>query len=140
MRTTVATLAFVLAIATQGSRLDAAPHSHPVEQTIVGSWFVTVTPNIMPAFVGLITATGDGGLIETNEVAIASTLESPGHGQWVRTKHRKYAVTFVNLELNPDRSYGGTGKVRAKVTLSPSGRSTVTAPSPTTGDLYWLIW
>ena len=23
---------------------------------------------------------------------------------------------------------------------SPSGRSTVTTPSPTTGDLYWLIW
>jgi hypothetical protein len=121
MRTTVTTLAFVLAIASQGARLGATPHTHPVEQTIVGSWFVTVTPNIMPAFVGLITATADGGLIETNALTLASSLESPGHGRWIHTTYGKYAITFVNLEVNPDGSFAGTGKVRAKLTLAPSG-------------------
>jgi hypothetical protein len=122
MRTMCAALVLVTALAAPASsRLNAKEQGHGADKTVVGSWFVTVTPSVMPAFVGLITSSADGGLIETNALTLASSLESPGHGQWIRIKPGRYAMTFVNLEVNPDGSFAGTGKVRSTVTLDPSG-------------------
>ena len=36
-------------------------------------------------------------------------------------KHRRYALTFVNLEVNPDGSFAGTGRVRSQIHLTPGG-------------------
>ena len=122
MRRMFAAVVLVTALAAQApSSLNAKDQGHGADKTVVGSWFVSVTPSVMPAFVGLITASADGGVIETNALTLASSLESPGHGQWMRTKHGRYALTFVNLEVNPDGSFAGTGKVRSTVTLGASG-------------------
>lgn len=123
MRTMAATLLLVMATATHDqSSLNAQnQNAHAPEKTVVGSWFVTVTPTVLPPFVGLTTFSADGGLSETNALTLASSLESPGHGQWIRIKPRRYAVTFVNLEVNPDGSFAGIGKVRSTITLGQTG-------------------
>ena len=126
MRHTLATLAVIVGIATQGPSTLHAKDSTPHDTTLVGSWFVTVTPTVMPAFVGLTTIGADGSVIETNALTLASSLESPGHGRWVRITAHRYALTFVNLEVNPDGSYAGTGKVHATVILTSSGQLTGT--------------
>jgi hypothetical protein len=82
---------------------------------------VNVTPSLQPPFVGLISFNADGNAIETNALTLASSLESPGHGQWIHVKHRRYALTFVNLEVNPDGSFAGTGTVRSQIQLEPGG-------------------
>ena len=114
-------LLIVLALTTQGtSGVGAtAQNGHAAAKTIVGAWFVHVTPTVQPPFVGLITFNDDGNAIETNALTLASSLESPGHGQWIHLTHRRYALTFVNLEVNPDGSFAGTGRVRSEIHLNP---------------------
>ena len=63
----------------------------------------------------------DGNAIETNALTLALSLESPGHGQWIHVKQRRYALTFVNLEVNPDGSFAGTGRMRSQIQLEPAG-------------------
>lgn len=118
-----AALLVVIALTTPGaSRIGAmAQNGQAADKTIVGAWFVNVTPTAQPPFVGLITFNDDGNAIETNALTLASSLESPGHGQWIHVKHRRYALTFVNLEVNPDGSFAGTGRVRSQIQLEPGG-------------------
>jgi len=86
---------------------------------VTGSWIVNVSPTIQPHFIGLVTFTKDGGFTETNSLGIP--LESPGHGVWVRTGHREFALMFLNLEVDANGNFAGTGKVRATLTLDDAG-------------------
>jgi hypothetical protein len=90
-------------------------------KTIVGAWFSTVHPTLRPAIAGLGTFTSDGGLTNTTTDALAFPTETPGHGRWVRTGRRTYAITFLVLLGAPDGSFAATAKVRANLTLSASG-------------------
>ena len=116
-----AALLVVIALTTPGASRLAVTAQNGQAADIVGAWFVNVTPTMQSPFVGLITFNDDGNAIETNALTLASSLESPGHGQWIQVKHRRYALTFVNLEVNPDGSFAGTGRVRSQIQLEPGG-------------------
>lgn len=94
---------------------------HDASPTIVGSWFTTVQPTVIPPFIGLGTFTADGGVINTVSVSLGSPLESPGHGRWVRTGGRTYALTFVTLTADQAGNLLWTSKVRANLTLTANG-------------------
>ena len=89
--------------------------------TVVGAWMVDVTPAVMPAFVGLTTFTLDGGVIETNSLAIGSPPETAGHGRWQRTGLRDFALTFWNVLGDGSGGFAGRAKVRARVRVQPDG-------------------
>jgi hypothetical protein len=63
----------------------------------------------------------DGGVINTTSVSLASPLESPGHGQWIQTGPRTFAITFVTLNADSAGTVLWTSKVRATLRLSTSG-------------------
>jgi hypothetical protein len=96
-------------------------HGNGPAKTIVGAWFSTVTPTVIPRFVGLGTFTADGGLINTSSLSLGTPLESPGHGRWVRTGRRTYDVTFFTISADAAGNHTVTSKVRAKLTLSADG-------------------
>jgi hypothetical protein len=100
---------------------DPLNNSDHVSPTIVGSWFSTVRPTLVPAFVGLGTFTADGGVINTASLSLASPLESPGHGAWVRTGGRTFAATFVTFNADATGNVVWTSKVRANVTVTDRG-------------------
>src|SRR5688572_14839317 len=69
-------------------------------QRLEGSWTVTITaaePPGLPPLKSLITFTRDGEVIESRRPYIPFTpfgpvLETSGHGAWVRTGRRQFAV------------------------------------------------
>ena len=60
-------------------------------QHLDGSWIVDATVAGEPPLKGLITFTRDGALVET----VFLPFVSPGHGAWVRTGNRQFAITNV---------------------------------------------
>ena len=90
-------------------------------KTIVGAWFNTVQPTQRPAFVGLGNFSSDGGVVNTTSDSLPFPTETPGFGRWTKTGPQTYAITFFTLVGAPDGTLAATGKVRATVTLSPSG-------------------
>ena len=90
-------------------------------QNPAGSWIVEVSPTIQPHFVSLVTITSDGGIVETNSLALGSPPESPGHGNWIRTGPRSFATTFVNLLVDDQGGFAGTARVRSRVRLNKAG-------------------
>ena len=73
-----------LAAFSQGSSaqptLDAAGSGFQTPQTIVGAWWVDVTPTFVPPFVSLGTFSGDGTLTNISSVSLSVPPESPGYG------------------------------------------------------------
>jgi hypothetical protein len=118
-------LAFLMVIA--GSGASAQTHQNDRQgaeqkpKTLVGSWWTDVQPTVMPPFLGLGTFTADGGVINTTSLSLASPLESPGHGQWIQTGPRTFAITFFTLNADSAGTVLWTSKVRATVKLSTSG-------------------
>jgi hypothetical protein len=90
-------------------------------KTVVGAWLVDVTPVIQPAFVSLTTFTEDGGVIETNSLAIGSPPETPGHGRWHRTGSRDFTMTFWNILGDGSGGFAGTAKIKAAVRVHTNG-------------------
>ena len=91
-------------------------------QSLEGSWQVIVMPDspppgVPPQFLNLATFMPDGGFVTST----GSISDSLGHGTWVRTGNRQFAVTCVGL------SYGAAGateyywKMRATLTYTESG-------------------
>ena len=118
------TIALVLLTAatptTQAEMVSGAPGKGAVK-TLVGAWFSTVTPTVIPAFVGLGTFTADGGMVNTTSLSLGAPLESPGHGQWIKTGPRTYDVTFFTVSADAAGNHILTSKVRAKLRLSADG-------------------
>jgi hypothetical protein len=117
------TIALALFTATPATHaeMDSAAHGNRPAKTIVGAWFSTVTPTVIPPFVGVGTFTADGGLVNTSSLSLGTPLESPGHGRWVRTGRRTYNVTFFTISADAAGKHILTSKVRAKLTLSADG-------------------
>lgn len=78
-----------------------------------GSWEITVMPNGGNPIVDIATFSGGGGLVNSDPDPKLST----GHGAWVRTGRRKFAITFVHFLSDPQGNPLGTVKVRAEVLL-----------------------
>lgn len=75
------------------ARVGALPPSSAVGdgQHLDGSWIVDATVEGEPPLKGLITFTRDGALVET----VVLPFVSAGHGAWVRTGNRRFAITNV---------------------------------------------
>jgi hypothetical protein len=105
--------------------LHAASTSYTAGQaagskTIVGAWRLQITPTIQPVFTSLTLFTADGGVIETNSLALVPPLQSPGHGQWAFAAHQNttFDVTFVNLLTDEHGDFAGTARVSARMSLT----------------------
>jgi hypothetical protein len=118
---TFALALFTAATPAMQADMDSAAHENRPAKTIVGAWFSTVTPTVIPPFVGLGTFTADGGLVNTTSLSLGTPLESPGHGRWVRTGRRMYAATFFTISADAAGNHILTFKVRANLTLSADG-------------------
>jgi hypothetical protein len=90
-------------------------------KTLVGAWFVDVTPTLVPPFLSLGTFSRDGTLTNISVPSLGSPPESPGYGVWVKTGDHTFASTFHTLVGDGAGGLGGTQKVRAFVTVGPSG-------------------
>ena len=86
--------------------------------SLVGAWFNTVTPTLLPPFVGIGNFTADGGVINTTSLSLGQPLESPGHGQWVRVGRDLYAVTFLTVSSDAAGNHILTSKVRARIQVN----------------------
>ena len=78
----VATLAALSQGSTAQSTLDGASSALQTPQTIVGAWWVDITPTVVPPFVSLGTFSGDGTLTNISSVSLSAPPESPGYGVW----------------------------------------------------------
>jgi hypothetical protein len=105
------TVILVTAMVTQ-SRLSSA--SSPGQQ-MEGSWLVAVAGEGLPRwYSALATFTRDGGVVQT----VTDPLISTGHGEWVRTGDREFAVTTLLLRFDETGDFIGTIKGRAVFKLN----------------------
>lgn len=85
-------------------------------QMLEGSWIADVTNQATGARqITLYTFMSDGTLISSNR---DHPTRGPGHGAWIRTGDREFAITFVRIRFDADGSFIGTQKLRGQVTLS----------------------
>ena len=90
-------------------------------KTLVGAWFVDVTPTLVPPFLSLGTFSRDGTLTNISVPSLGSPPESPGYGVWVKTGDHTFASTFHTVVGDGAGGLGGTQKVRSLVTVGPRG-------------------
>jgi hypothetical protein len=114
MRTKIASLVVVIAAALAGWSATATAKS---AQSLEGAWNVHIdfdTPGIEGCTApGLNTA--DGGVMSAG----CSLAESTGYGQWMRTGHNTFEITFVGQGFDlATGAINSTYKVRARVRLS----------------------
>jgi len=103
-------IALMAATGTQFSaRADGGGASAP---QLEGSWEITVMPDGGAPIVDIATFTSNGGLMNSDPDPNLST----GHGTWVRTGGREFAVTFVHFLSNQGTALG-TLKVRSVIRL-----------------------
>jgi hypothetical protein len=92
-------------------------------KTLVGAWFFDVHPTLVPAFVSLGTFHSDGTLTNISSVSLDSPPESPAYGAWVRVGGHTFLITFWTIFSDGDGNFTGTSRVRATVTIGPSGEA-----------------
>jgi hypothetical protein len=102
-------------------------------QTLEGAWNVAVVfaqPGLPPcAPAGAVfTAVSPGRGTVIAESCYAS--EGAGYGSWVRRTNNRFAATFIGNSFGPDGTVVSTYKVRARVSLGPTG-DTFTGPFTT---------
>ena len=118
------------------------PHLGPVvagssdaaDLTFAGSWFGTATATAvpLPPLQTLLTFTSDGNVVEAHRPFLPGSLSplgplllTAGHGAWVRTGRREFAVTTMLIYegTSDNATYAGQvaliEKVRFKITLDP---------------------
>lgn len=109
---TLAMAAFVTTPAVVHAK--GAPATGPTDgQHLDGSWVVDATVEGEPPLKGLITFTRDGSLVET----VFLPFVSPGHGAWVRTGNRRFAITNVYLVSDASQQLLRIGTVHATYDL-----------------------
>ncbi len=106
------------------------------EQRLDGSWSVSViatSPPLEP-FSSLMTFTRSGGVVESRRLYLPDSpfgplLETPGHGEWVRTGSREFTIGFTFLlQGAPDNAAAagallGTDNIRIRIKLAASGET-----------------
>ena len=90
-------------------------------KTLVGAWFVEVTPTQVPPFVSLGIFNSDGTLTNISSSSLIFPPESPGYGVWSTAGAHKFASTFFTIVGDGTGKVAATNKVRAIVTVDPSG-------------------
>ena len=117
----------------------ATAQSTPSPRALEGAWNVTVVfdqqglPPCAPAGAAFTVITPGRGTVIA-ESCYAS--EGAGYGSWVRTAHNEFASTFVGNSFGPDGTVAATYKVRAMMTLDPSGE---TFSGPFKTDFFDLV-
>jgi len=88
-----------------------------------GTWLTLVTPDpsdptAPPPFSALITFTADGNVYttETDEQTISQ-------GVWAINGHHQVSLTAFQFEFDTPNVWGGTFKIRSKLTLDNNGNS-----------------
>jgi hypothetical protein len=93
-------------------------------RTLEGAWNATLVfdqqglPPCAPAGT-VITAISPGRGTVIAESCYAS--EGAGYGSWIRTAKNRFAATFIGNSFGPDGTVAATYKVRAWVSLGPTG-------------------
>ncbi len=116
----VATAVAVLALLASGQSKPLAAGEE--RQTLEGSWVGVVTldsppPGVPERFLNLATFMPDGGWVSST----GSISDSLGHGSWVRTGNRQFAVTCLGFSYGADGATEYTWKMRATFTYTESG-------------------
>ena len=106
------------------------------EQRLDGSWSVTVTATSPPLapFSSLMTFTRGGGVVESRRLYLPDSpfgplLETPGHGEWVRTGSREFTIGFTFLLQGAPDNLGaagdllGTDNIMMRIKLAASGET-----------------
>jgi hypothetical protein len=99
-------------MAVTGTQFNARGDGGASAPQLEGSWEITVMPDGGAPIVDIATFTSNGGLINSDPDPNLST----GHGTWVRTGGREFAVTFVHF-LSDQGAALGTVKVRSVIRL-----------------------
>jgi len=109
------------------TQLSAQPNTRTTANTgagnPAGTWLTLVTPDpndptAPPPFQSLITLTADGNVFttETDEQTISQ-------GVWASGGHHQFSLTAFQFEFDSPNVWGGTFKIRSKLTLDNSGNS-----------------
>src|SRR5262245_26210108 len=103
---------------------SAAAAQSPNSGQLDGAWNVTIVfdqPGLPPCApapaVAIATSATRGTMIA--ESCYAS--EGAGHGAWARTGNNQFSITFVGNSFAPDGTVAASYKVRATVSLGPTG-------------------
>ena len=123
--------AAVLAVAATSAGLarESQDNAAGGNKSLAGAWFLDITPTSVPAFVSLGTFGADGTLTNISSVSLAfppgspasGVPESPGYGVWAKKGAQAYAVTFLTITQDGTGAFSGKQKVRATITVGPSG-------------------
>lgn len=113
-----------LTIAVLASTSTGTAQSTGSGQTLEGAWNVTIVfdqPGLPPCAPAgsVFTAVSPGRGSVIAESCYAS--EGAGYGSWVRTENNRFATTFIGNSFGPDGTVVSTYKVRASVSLGPTG-------------------
>jgi hypothetical protein len=104
----------------------ATAQSTNSDHTLEGAWNAALVfdqqglPPCAPAG-GVFTAIRPGMGTVIAESCYAS--EGAGYGSWVRTANNRFAATFIGNSFGPDGTVAATYKVRAWVSLGPTGET-----------------
>lgn len=109
------TMALLMAIPPASRADDSAA---PLE----GSWVVSIaggngTPPLPTWYRALVTFSRSGGLVATITDATIST----GHGAWLRTGPRTFAISILLNQFDSDGVFLGTLKARSTLTVNRRG-------------------
>ena len=102
---------------------DRHGHDRNEKRTLTGNWIVTVTrfnpaPGLAPTFLSLMTFFEDGNSLEESNT---SAIRSIAHGKWERIGHQQFSRVSVSFRFDGTRTYLGTSRLTATVTLSEDG-------------------
>ena len=118
--TAAATAAFALSRVGASSAASLAPPGP--KDDIAGSWRVRIvggpgTPPLPSWYGALATFTRDGGLVAT----IRDSSISTGHGAWIPTKRREFAISIELLLFDSAGEFAGTLRSTATLRVDKDG-------------------
>jgi hypothetical protein len=87
---------------------------------LTGTWFITITPGDPGAesFPGLYTFTSDGNVLFSSVGPPIPALGNPGHGTWVKTGSKTFAVTFKQFTFEENFQTNGSLIINSTITLN----------------------
>ena len=116
--TVTAMIAFLTVPGREGG-VHAEQATRAPESLLLGSWSVRIqegpgTPDLPDWYKALVTFSPGGGLVAT----ITDALLKTGHGTWVKTGNRRFAVTILLFQFDSAGNFLGTLKARATLKIN----------------------